>query len=215
MNTVLIFSGGMDSTVLLAMLKRSGHDIRTLSFDYGAKHNYMEERAISLLSDHYRVKNHRIPLDFINKFFKSDLLKSGGEIPKGHYEDESMKRTVVPFRNGIMLSIAAGFAESLGINKVHYGAHLGDRSIYPDCRGEFVLAMGDAMTLGTYANVQLEAPFSNITKRDIALMGRELGVPFELTWTCYVGAEIHCGKCGACTERREALEGFDPTKYAQ
>jgi len=210
---VLILSGGMDSTVLLAKLKREGCDISTLTFNYGSKHNRRENMAAAEIAKLYGVENRLIKLAFVNELFKSDLLESGGAVPEGHYEDASMRRTVVPFRNGIMLSIATGFAESINADIVYYGAHAGDHAIYPDCRSVFVAAMAEAMRLGTYANVALESPFANMTKRDIGLLGKELGVPFEVTWTCYVGCEKHCGRCGACTERREALVGFDPTIY--
>lgn len=211
--TVLILSGGMDSTVLLAKLKKEGHDILTLTFNYGSKHNRRENMAAAKIAKFYGVKNWLIKLAFVNELFKSDLLKSGGAIPEGHYEDASMKRTVVPFRNGIMLSIATGFAESVEADAVYYGAHAGDYAIYPDCRAEFVLAFAESMRLGTYIGVQLESPFQKMTKRDIGLLGKELGVPLEMTWTCYVGGEKHCGRCGACVERRESLRGFDPTVY--
>lgn len=210
---VLILSGGMDSTVLLAKLKKEGRDILTLTFNYGSKHNHRENIAAAAIAKYYGVENRLIKMAFVNELFKSALLQSGGAVPEGHYEDASMKQTVVPFRNGIMLSIAAGFAESIEADAVYYGAHAGDHAIYPDCRSAFVSAMAEAMRLGTYANIALESPFAKMSKRDIGLLGKELGVPFEMTWTCYVGGEKHCGRCGACTERREALAGFDLTVY--
>jgi 7-cyano-7-deazaguanine synthase len=157
-----------------------------------------------------------IPLSFVGDLFKSDLLQSGGEIPKGHYEEQSMKKTVVPFRNGIMLSIAAGFAESLEARGLVIAAHSGDHAIYPDCREDFMKAMGDAIRLGTYAEVELLRPFIALTKADIAARGTELGVDYSRTWSCYVGGDTHCGECGTCVERREAflLAGVpDPTHY--
>jgi 7-cyano-7-deazaguanine synthase len=138
------------------------------------------------------------------------------EIPKGHYEEQSMKKTVVPFRNGIMLSIAGGFAESKGASALVIAAHAGDHAIYPDCREDFMRAMGDAIRLGTYAEVDLIRPFISMTKGDIARRGHGLGVDFSKTWSCYVGGETHCGECGTCVERREAflLAGLpDPTAY--
>jgi len=145
--------------------------------------------------------------------FVSDLLQSGGDIPDGHYEDESMKKTVVPFRNGIMLSIAAGIAESMDCNRLLISNHAGDHAIYPDCRPEFINSMSDAIRFGTYNNLEIFAPFTNLTKREIALIGKEINVPFEKTYSCYNGQEVHCGTCGTCTERKEALEGFDKTEY--
>jgi 7-cyano-7-deazaguanine synthase len=140
-------------------------------------------------------------------------LQSGGDIPEGHYEDLSMKRTVVPFRNGILLSIAAGYAESVGAEILAYGAHAGDHAIYPDCRKQFVDAMMVAVRVGTYITLTLQAPFVNMTKREVGLLGKDLGVDFSMTYSCYKGGEFHCGRCGTCTERKEALEGFDPTIY--
>ena len=152
----------------------------------------------------------------MDRLFKSDLLRSGGGIPDGHYAEESMKQTVVPFRNGIMLSIAAGFAESITADGVVIAAHSGDHAIYPDCREPFMQAMGEAMGQGTYAKIQLLRPFIAMDKTAIARRGAELGIDFAETWSCYKGGEIHCGTCGTCVERREAfhLAGLpDPTVY--
>jgi 7-cyano-7-deazaguanine synthase len=157
-----------------------------------------------------------IPLGFIGEHFASDLLQSGGEIPDGHYEEETMKQTVVPFRNGIMLAIAAGLAESQGAEGLVIAAHAGDHAIYPDCRETFMQAMADAMTFGTYAGVQLIRPFIATDKAGIAALGHKLGVDYAQTWSCYKGGDIHCGTCGTCVERREAflMAGVpDPTEY--
>lgn len=208
---VLIYSGGMDSTVLLYKCKNE--IVETLTFDYGSKHNAQEAKRAYLNSKALNIKNTVIPLDFIKSFFRSDLLKSGGEIPEGHYADLSMKRTVVPFRNAIMLSIATGYAESIGAKSVLIANHFGDHAIYPDCRNTFIESFKEAMAYGTYENIKLESPFVNLTKRDIALIGKELGVDFTNTYSCYKGGEKHCGKCGTCVERKEALEGFDFTEY--
>jgi 7-cyano-7-deazaguanine synthase len=196
---------------------RAHHDVRAvLSFDYGAKHNHCE---IPFAEEHARrigVPHRMIPLDFIGKLFASDLLKSGGDIPEGHYADENMKRTVVPFRNGIMLAAACGFAESMEAEALVIAAHGGDHAIYPDCREEFMQAMGDAMKFGTYARIELLRPFIAMNKAEIAAEGAKLGVDFARTWSCYKGGAIHCGKCGTCVERREAflLAGVpDPTVY--
>ena len=154
-----------------------------------------------------------IPLGFIGQYFKSDLLLSGGAIPEGSYAEENMKSTVVPFRNGIMLAVAAGLAESYGLDTVLLANHSGDHAIYPDCRPEFVEAMDAAVKAGTYEGIRVVSPYCDITKRDIALRGRAIGLDYSLTYSCYKGGEKHCGKCGTCTERKEALEGFDPTEY--
>ena len=217
MKTLIVLSGGMDSTTALAWAKAEGHKIvGAVNFQYGSKHNSKEFFAARKIADHYGVELTYCDLDFVRQFFKSDLLKTGGEVPEGHYADESMKRTVVPFRNGIMLSIAAGFAESIGADAVVLGNHFGDHAIYPDCRKEFIEPMAQAIELGTYAKIKLLSPFASMGKHDIANLGWKLGVPYELTWSCYKGQEKHCGKCGTCVERKEAfqLSGvIDPTEY--
>ncbi|MEO5959445.1 MAG: 7-cyano-7-deazaguanine synthase QueC, partial [Opitutaceae bacterium] len=191
--------------------------VAAVSFDYGAKHN---RREIPFAQEHAAklgVRHETIALDFVNRLFASDLLKNGGEIPDGHYEAENMKQTVVPFRNAIMLSIACGFAESVGAEALAIAAHGGDHAIYPDCREEFMRAMGDAMRLGTYAGVKLLRPFIAMTKAEIAAAGARLDVDFRRTWSCYKGGAVHCGKCGTCVERREAFAVArlaDPTAYA-
>lgn len=216
MKVVVLCSGGMDSVTALHWARARHEVCAVLSFDYGAKHNH---REIPFAAEHARSVGapHRvIPLDFIGRLFASDLLKSGGDIPEGHYADENMKRTVVPFRNGIMLAAAAGFAESTGAAALVIAAHTGDHTIYPDCREDFMRAMGDAMQLGTYAGIQLLRPFVALTKGQIAAEGARLGVDFGRTWSCYKGGAVHCGKCGTCVERREALlqTGVpDPTVY--
>lgn len=155
-------------------------------------------------------------MDFVDRLFSSALLRSGGEIPEGHYEADNMKQTVVPFRNAVFLSVACGFAESVGADALVIGAHGGDHAIYPDCREEFMAAMGEAMRLGTYAGVRLLRPFIALSKGGIAAEGDRLGVDFSRTWSCYKGGAWHCGRCGTCVERREAfLEAgvADPTDY--
>ena len=217
MTVVVLCSGGMDSVAALHWARRAHAVAAVMSFDYGAKHNH---RELPFAAEHAALVGARheiVRLDFVERLFASDLLKSGGEIPEGHYEAENMKQTVVPFRNAIMLSVACGFAESVGAEGLVIAAHGGDHAIYPDCREDFMRAMGDAMRLGTYAGVQLLRPFITMTKGEIAAAGAKLGVDFARTWSCYKGGEIHCGKCGTCVERREAfaLAGVkDPTVYA-
>jgi 7-cyano-7-deazaguanine synthase len=217
MKVVVLCSGGMDSVTALHWARRE-HDLRAVvSFDYGAKHNH---REIPFAREHAAgigARHEVIALDFVERLFASDLLKSGGVVPDGHYEAEKMKQTVVPFRNAIMLSIACGFAESAGAEGLVIAAHGGDHAIYPDCREEFMRAMSDAMRLGTYAGVRLLRPFIAMSKGEIAAAGARLGVDFARTWSCYKGGAIHCGKCGTCVERREAFmqAGLaDPTIYA-
>lgn len=213
MNNVAIVSGGMDSVVMLYANKSDiGH---VLNFYYGSKHNAKERPFARHHAQQLQKDYVEIDLSFVENLFKSDLLQSGGDIPEGHYADPTMKRTVVPFRNGIMLSIAAGFAESVGAKKVYYGAHGGDHAIYPDCRPEFFTAINQASVLGTYAQVEIAAPFMRMNKRAIGELGQTLNLDWTQTWTCYKGGDKHCGVCGACVERKEALQGFDSTSYIQ
>ena len=146
-----------------------------------------------------------INLDFMHQYFKSSLLDGAEAIPEGHYADDNMKSTVVPFRNGIMLAIAIGIAESNNLDQVFIANHGGDHTIYPDCRPEFINAIDAAATAGTYNNVKVIAPYTKITKSDIARIGKRLGIDYAETWSCYKGGEVHCGKCGTCVERKEAL----------
>lgn len=213
---LVLLSGGMDSATALAWAVSKGFSVETISFDYGSKHNNEEYKYALKLCEEYKVKNTRIPLSFINQHFKSDLLSSGGEIPEGHYADESMKRTVVPFRNGIMLSICAGLAESIGAKKLILGNHFGDHAIYPDCRKVFIDPMAKAIEEGTYERIEVLSPFVTLDKADIARLGNSLGLDYSLTYSCYKGEETHCGVCGTCVERKEAfaLSGVvDPTLY--
>lgn len=217
MKVIVLCSGGMDSVAALHWAAREHTVAAVVSFDYGSKHN---ARELPFAAEHARLlgaPHTIIPLDFIARHFTSDLLQTGGAVPEGHYEDRTMRQTVVPFRNGIMLAAAGGLAESVGAEGLVIAAHSGDHAIYPDCREDFMRAMGDALRLGTYAEVQLLRPFIALSKGEIVREGAQLGVDFGRTWSCYVGGEIHCGKCGTCVERREAFllaELPDPTVYA-
>jgi len=216
MKVVVLCSGGMDSVTALYWARREHDVVAEVSFDYGSKHNARELPCAAEHAAKLGLRHEVIALDFVNRLFASDLLKSGGEVPEGHYEAANMKQTVVPFRNGIMLSIAGGLAESIGAEGLVIAAHGGDHAIYPDCREEFMRAMGEAMALGTYAGVRLLRPFIAISKAQIAAEGTRLGVDFARTWSCYKGGAVHCGTCGTCVERREAfaLAGLrDPTVY--
>ncbi len=212
MNAVLIYSGGLDSTTLLHEYRNS---IKlAVSFDYGSRHNAREiacarENCLKLGVEHLVI-----PLEFIGKYFSSSLLQGQGEIPEGEYAAENMHSTVVPFRNGIMLAVAAGLAESRGLDAVIIANHSGDHAIYPDCTPGFIDAFDRAAREGTYNGVRVISPYCNITKRDIALRGQALGVDWSMTYSCYKGEEKHCGLCGTCLERKAALEGFDPTPYS-
>ena len=202
-DSVIVLSGGMDSTTLLH--ERKDNIAVAVTFDYGSKHNAMEIECARKNCELLGIEHIVIPLDFMGKYFKSSLLIGGEEIPEGHYEDENMKSTVVPFRNGIMLAIAGGLAESRGLKKVMLANHGGDHAISPDCRPDFVDAMSEALRQGTYDGIVIDAPYTNITKSDIACIGKRIGVDYNLTYSCYKGGERHCGKCGTCVERFEAL----------
>lgn len=202
-DALIVLSGGMDS---VTMLYDYADNIRlAVSFDYGSNHNANEIPLAKMHSDRLGIEHLVIPLDVMHDHFKSSLLEGGDAIPEGHYTAENMKSTVVPFRNGIMLAVACGLAESRGLTRVLIANHGGDHTIYPDCRPEFIDAMSAAMSAGTDTNVRIFAPYTLITKADIARIGKALGIDYSETWSCYKGGEVHCGKCGTCVERREAL----------
>lgn len=206
MKALVVFSGGLDSTTAVYWALKKYDEVETISFDYGSKHNQIEHSYALKTCEKLGIKNTLINLDFINKYFKSDLLKSGGDIPEGYYTAENMKSTVVPFRNGIMLSVAAGFAESNNCDVLILGNHSGDHAIYPDCRKSFIEGISRAIYEGTAKHIEVFSPFCEMTKTDIVKIGAELGVDFSLTYSCYKGGEKHCGKCGTCQERKEAFE---------
>ena len=216
MRTLVLLSGGMDSVTALYWARQHHDVVGAVSFDYGAKHNHREIGYATWHCGKLDVWHDTVALPFVDELFASDLLKSGGDIPDGHYEEASMKRTVVPFRNGIMLAIACGIAESRNAEALVIAAHSGDHAIYPDCREPFMQAMAAAMREGTYARIELLRPFINQDKAAIARQGHALGIDYAHTWSCYKGGEIHCGTCGTCVERREAFlhAGLvDPTSY--
>lgn len=213
-DSIIIVSGGMDSVTLLYEYK--DRIALGISFDYGSNHNSKEIPFAKMHCERLGIKHITIPLDFMHKYFKSSLLSGADAIPEGHYEDENMKSTVVPFRNGIMLAIAAGIAESNNLSHVMIANHGGDHAIYPDCRPEFISSMSDATKAGSYNGVTVLAPYTNITKGEIAKHGKKLGIDYTETWSCYKGGNKHCGKCGTCVERKEALREAgidDKTEY--
>ena len=213
-NALLVLSGGMDSVTLL--YDRAEEIALAVSFDYGSNHNHKEIPFAKKHCEALGIPHVVIPLKFMAEHFESSLLSGADAIPEGHYADENMKSTVVPFRNGIMLSIAAGLAESKGLQKVMMANHFGDHEVYPDCRKEFVENMSAAISAGTYANIFIDAPYTSISKADIARKGAALGIDYAQTWSCYKGLEKHCGKCGTCIERKEALAAAgitDNTEY--
>ena len=202
-NSVIIVSGGMDSITLL--YDHKDEIALGISFDYGSNHNAREIPFAKMHCERLGIKHITINLDFMHQYFKSSLLDGAEAIPEGHYADDNMKSTDEPFRNGIMLSIAIGIAESNNLDQVFIANHGGDHTIYPDCRPEFINAIDAAATAGTYNNVKVVAPYTQITKSDIACIGKKLGIDYTETWSCYKGGEVHCGKCGTCVERKEAL----------
>lgn len=213
-NSVIILSGGMDSVTLLH--DKQNEIALAITFDYGSNHNAREIECAKWQCEKLGIKHIIIPLAFIKQYFTSSLLQGANAIPDGHYADENMKSTVVPFRNGIMLAIACGIAESNNLTSVLIANHAGDHAIYPDCRQEFITNMSNAMRVGSYIRVSIDAPYTNITKSDIAKIGAKLGVDYSHTYSCYRGGDVHCGKCGTCVERKEAFRDAgieDLTKY--
>lgn len=213
---LILLSGGLDSTVALYWARQHHEVVGTVSFDYGSKHNDKEITLAAWHSVHLGIPHDVVRLPFVNELFTSDLLQSGGDIPEGHYADDNMKKTVVPFRNGIMLAIACGIAESREAEALVIAAHSGDHAIYPDCREPFMKAIGDAMREGTYARIELLRPFIAMDKTAITRLGHDLGADLGKTWSCYKGQDLQCGVCGTCVERREAFiqAGLeDPTVY--
>lgn len=203
-DAVLVLSGGMDSTTMLYEYRQ--HIALAVNFSYGANHNAREAECARKNCTLLGIELVEIDLGFIGRLFESSLLSGADAIPEGNYDDSNMRSTVVPFRNGIMLSVAAGLAESRGLRKVMIANHGGDHAIYPDCRPGFIGAMGSAIREGTYSpGIELYAPYTGLTKADICRRGTEMGVDYSLTYSCYKGGAAHCGKCGTCVERREAM----------
>ena len=213
-DSLIVVSGGMDSVTMLYEYRE--RIALAVTFDYGGNHAKNEIACASLHCERLGIRHIIIPLDFMHRYFTSSLLQGAEAIPEGRYDAENMASTVVPFRNGIMLSIACGMAESYGLKRVMIANHGGDHTIYPDCREDFIRKMSLAMTAGTDSKVEIFAPYTNISKSDIARHGRMLGLDYSETWSCYKGGEVHCGKCGTCIERKEAMREAgieDPTVY--
>lgn len=223
MKVVLGLSGGMDSVTLLGYYLSMGYEVHAVSFLYGSKHSAYEMEAASNVIGFYRQKGKAVKHTIIDlrqafETFQSNLLKSGGDIPEGHYEEESMKLTVVPGRNMILGSIMAGLAESDGAGVVALGVHAGDHAIYPDCRADFITAFHMAVQQSSDGKVVVNAPFIDLDKAGILKIGYgcDIHVPYELTRTCYKDQPLSCGKCGSCQERLEAFKLIgrkDPIEY--
>ena len=216
MKALVLFSGGLDSTVLAAQLLADGAETRLLSIDYGQRHAkelHQAEKIAEALGLPHRI----LRLPYLGPLLGgSSLTDDQVELPEGHYAEESMKATVVPNRNMILLALAGGHALSIGFDTIAYAAHAGDHTIYPDCRPEFADAMETALGLADWEKLSLHRPFVHLSKTDLVKKGAELGAPLHLTWSCYAGREIHCGKCGTCVERKEAFALAkipDPTEY--
>ncbi|RZM76389.1 7-cyano-7-deazaguanine synthase QueC [Pseudoalteromonas rubra] len=212
---VVIYSGGMDSYTVLNKALKSGYEVYALSFNYGQRH-VKELEVARQACDELGVAHKIVDISAINQLIGGSSLTDDIDVPEGHYEEESMKSTVVPNRNMILLSLAVGYAVSLKASKVFYGAHSGDHAIYPDCRPEFVKKMDDVCRIANYEEIEIVCPYLNNTKIEILTDGLKMGLDYSKTWTCYNGREKACGKCGACQERLEAFslnQASDPLPY--
>ena len=218
MKAVVLFSGGLDSTVLATQMKEEARETRLLSIDYGQRHA-KELHHSQKVADHLGLGHEILQLPQLGQILGgSSLTDKSMTLPEGHYAEESMKSTVVPNRNMILLALAGGHALSLGFDTIAYAAHAGDHTIYPDCRPEFADAMNNALGLADWKDLNLHRPYVEMTKSDLVSLGNQLDAPLHLTWSCYAGGENHCGKCGTCVERKEAFELAkipDPTKYEE
>jgi len=214
---VIILSGGMDSTTMLYDVIDKGYEPFAISFDYGQKHKKELEYAMAtckVLGVHHKI----VDLSVLNQVAPSALTRKDIEVPEGHYEDDNMKQTVVPNRNMVLISLATSYTIGIKAKALFYGAHAGDHAIYPDCRKEFAEALRDVISICDWHKVELQFPYIDIDKGDIALRGKELNVNYALTWTCYKGKEKACGKCGSCQERLEAFQKAgltDPIEYEE
>jgi len=218
MIALVLFSGGLDSTVLATQMKQEAKETRLLSIDYGQRHAKELDHS-QKVADHLGLGHKVLKLPQLGHILGgSSLTDKSIILPEGHYAEESMKSTVVPNRNMILLALAGGHALSLGFDTIAYAAHAGDHTIYPDCRPEFADAMEKALGLADWKDLNLHRPYVEMTKSDLVSLGDQLDAPLYLTWSCYAGGKIHCGKCGTCVERKEAFELAktpDPTKYEE
>ena len=217
---VIIASGGIDSSTLLYKMVSEGSQVYALTFIYGQRHLKEIDSAIRI-SEGLEILHKVVDISAMKELLLgSALTDSNVEVPEvpetvDHYE--TLKATIVPNRNAIFLSIAIGYAVSIGANHVFFGAHFSDRGVYPDCRKEFVDAFQNSERLATdNPDLVIDAPFVEMDKSEIVKLGAELGVPFVDTWTCYKGGEAHCGVCSSCRERKRAFVEsniVDPTEY--
>lgn len=202
--SVMVLSGGMDSTTLLYKLLDEGKEVRAISFNYGQRHSRELEKA-SATCEKLNIPHKVIDISFIKEIVSNSALTGDISVPEGHYQDENMKLTVVPNRNMIMSAIAIGYAVNLDFDEVALGVHAGDHAIYPDCRPAFIDALKQIAAVANYKPIAIYAPFLTADKGDIVIEGTRLGVDYALTHTCYKGENPPCGKCGACQERAEAF----------
>ena len=212
---VVIYSGGMDSFTVLHKAVQAGHDVYALSFNYGQRH-VKELQCAAAVCQQLGIKHKIVDISAINQLLAGSSLTDNIDIPEGHYAADNMKSTVVPNRNMILLSLAVGYAVSIGANQVYYGAHSGDHFIYPDCRPEFVQKMHDVCQIANYEPIDIISPYLSQTKIEILADGLAMGLDYSQTWTCYNGREKACGKCGSCQERLEAFalnNTTDPLPY--
>ena len=213
---IVVYSGGLDSFTLLNEAIRSGKDVSALSFDYGQKHN-KELHFVEKLCAQESIDSKIVDVSSIKELFQGSSLTDEIDIPKGHYEDDSMKSTVVPNRNMILISLALGYAVTKEAEEVWFGAHAGDHAIYPDCRPEFVEKMDAVARIANYSPIAVKAPYIAMSKTEILAIGLNMQLDYGLTWTCYEGKELACGSCGACHERLESFAAnnvIDPIKYS-
>ncbi|HDM78668.1 MAG TPA: 7-cyano-7-deazaguanine synthase QueC [Deltaproteobacteria bacterium] len=216
MKAVCLLSGGLDSAVAAAIAKNEGYEIYCLSFNYGQIAAKEIECARSIARA-LGAREHRI----IDVSFLKDLYGSGvtALLDKNMPMPERFEQSViVPFRNGIFISIAAGYAAIIGADVIFYGAQGDDAKFYPDCRQNFVSAISQAVSSGTESKLTLRNPLGDKTKTEVIKIGAELGVPLELTWSCYLDGDVHCGRCESCRNRKRAFEEAgvkDPTTYAE
>ena len=212
---VVIFSGGMESYTLLNRALKNDLQVSAVTFNYGQRHAKEIEYAVSACVE-LNVPHKVIDITAINELLQGSSLTSNIDIPEGHYADETMRSTIVPNRNMILLSLAVGYAISIGAEKVFYGAHSGDHAIYPDCRPEFVEKMNNVCAIANYEPVEIVTPYLNYDKGEIVKDGLLMGLDYTKTWSCYNGKDMACGKCGACFERIEAFgcnNMSDPSGY--
>lgn len=212
---VVIYSGGMDSFTVLHHAVQQGHEVYALSFNYGQRH-VRELDAAAKVCQQLDIPHKVVDITAINSLLAGSSLTSDIDIPEGHYAEASMQSTVVPNRNMILLSLAIGYAVSIGAEAVYYGAHSGDHAIYPDCRPEFVEKMNAVSLIANYEPIRIEVPYLRNNKAEILADGLRMNLDYSLTWTCYNGRDKACGKCGACVERLEAFAAnqvTDPLPY--